>query len=64
MVYGARKRHKLQGPTMTAIIVGFFVLWLALAMWVYFDATSLSSLVSWARHTRLRPPSPWKRFTW
>ncbi|MEE8369265.1 MAG: DUF5671 domain-containing protein [Dehalococcoidia bacterium] len=24
---------------MTAIFVGFFILWLALAMWVYFDAT-------------------------
>jgi len=34
---------------MTAILTGFFILWLALAMWVYFDATERGkAAIPWA----------------
>jgi hypothetical protein len=34
---------------MTAVIIGFLILWLALAMWVYFDATERGKpSIAWA----------------
>ena len=42
---------------MLAISVGFFILWLALAMWVYFDATERGKAsIAWALAMFLPPP--------
>jgi hypothetical protein len=42
---------------MTAILTGFFILWLALAMWVYFDATERGkAAIAWAGATFFAGP--------